>query len=70
MAKASTLPAPPDEAHLRRRRLGYLAITVLLVVIVGSAAIDALGPVAIFGVDTAEVRASGGGYVLEVRYAE
>jgi hypothetical protein len=70
VAEASTLPAPPDEQHLRRRRLGYLAITVLLVAIVGSAAVDALGRVAIFGVDTAEVRATGGGYVLEVRYAE
>jgi hypothetical protein len=69
VAEAPALPAP-DEPHLRRRRLGYLAITTMLVAIVGAAAADAFAPVALFGVDTAVVRSRGDGYELEVTYAE
>jgi len=64
-----TLPLT-GERNLRRRRRGYAVTTGLLALLMLLAAADAVEPVAIFGVDSAEARASGDGYDLTVRYAE
>lgn len=52
----------------RRRRASYTACTIAVVVVLGLAVVDGLDLVDVVGVDTAHVRASGGGYDLDVTY--
>lgn len=59
----STLPEDVPRERLRRAQHGRRAFLVVVFVFV------ALGLLGVFGVKTATVRASGGGYDLEVRYA-
>ena len=61
------LAAVPSEGRPRRSWL-HAATTAALVAIVAVACIDGLGWWDAFGVDTATVNASGGGYDLSVRY--
>jgi hypothetical protein len=58
-----------DGRHVRRaRRILYATTTSVLGAIVGLAAIDALGVIDVYGVDTAHVRAAAGDLELDVRY--
>jgi len=54
--------------RLRRRRIGYGAATAMLTAVMALGVVDAVGWLDVYGVDTARVRASGGGYELEVQY--
>jgi hypothetical protein len=53
----------------RKRRALYLCTTVVLSVLMFAALFDWLTDVAVFGVEDETVRASGGGFDLEVNYA-
>lgn len=52
----------------RRRRILYAVSTSVLAAILFVAVIDAVSPFGVYGVDTAHVRARGGGFELDVRY--
>ena len=52
----------------RRRRMLYAVTTCVLASIMLLAVIDAVLPVGVYGVETAHVRARGGGFELDVRY--
>jgi hypothetical protein len=54
--------------ELRRRRWHYGATTFVLTALMVLGVVDAFGWFDVYGVDDATVRASGGGYDLEVRY--
>lgn len=54
---------------LRKRRALYFVSTGLLSLIVALAVVEGAGVADVYGVDTAHVRAAGGGYHLDVRYA-
>jgi hypothetical protein len=72
----------PDEAHLptaddfgpepdemlRKRRLLYTVSTLVLSAVMALAVLDAFGVTQIYGVRSAEVSATGGGFRLEVQY--
>ncbi len=64
------LDEPTGQRVRGGRRLVYRITSAVLTVVVGLAVVDASGDVAIYGVESARVRASGGGYELEVRYPE
>jgi len=59
---------PESDRDLAKRRVLYAVTTTVLSVIMGLGVIDAFGWFDTYGVDTATVRAEGGGYVLEVVY--
>lgn len=59
---------PETPSRRRRRSRGYGLTTVVLSVVVGLAVVDGVGWLDVYGVDSASVRAEGGGYGLEVRY--
>ena len=50
------------------RRWVYRLTAAVLTIVVGLAVVDASGDVAIYGVESRHVRASGGGYELDVHY--
>ena len=66
----STVDGLRTEAEGRRPKRFWLhaASTAALSLLIGLAVLDGVGLVDLFGVDTTRVRASGGGYDLEVRY--
>jgi hypothetical protein len=51
-----------------RRRVGYAITSAVLALLMATAAVDAIGGVALLGVDSDEVHASGGGVDLDVTY--
>ena len=63
----STLPAETD---LGPRRLGYTLTSVCLAALLGLATVDGVTGVAVFGVDSATIHASGAGVELAVTYGE
>jgi hypothetical protein len=67
----STIEGLRSEAADRRprRHWWYTATTLVLTALVALAVVDGIGWVDAYGVDTTRVRALGGGYELEVRYA-
>jgi len=67
-AASSTLLDGP--ASLTPRRIGYALTTLLLAGLMALVAVDAVGSVAVFGVDSATVRAEGDGIELAVTYGE
>lgn len=60
--------APEPEEMLRKRRLLYLISTLALTTVMTLAVLDAFGWTRVFGVRSAEVSASGGGFQLRVQY--
>ena len=52
---------------LGKRRALYLTSTALLTLLVVLAVVEGAGVVDVYGVDTAHVRSTGGGYDLDVR---
>lgn len=59
---------PEDARNLAKRRTLYAVTTISLTAVIALGIIDALGWFDAYGVETATVRASGGGYTLEVSY--
>jgi hypothetical protein len=59
---------PDTTQTLAKRRALYATTTVVLSVIMGLGVVDALGWFDAYGVDTASVSATGGGYSLSVSY--
>ena len=57
-----------DDRRRPKRFWLHAATTLGLCVIIGLAVVDGFGLLDVYGVDTSTVRASGGGYDLEVRY--
>jgi len=68
VSPTSSSTLPDETPSLGRRRAGYTITAALLALVVGIAAADAIGAVAILGVDSRTVSANGGGVDLEVTY--
>ena len=59
---------PENDRNLAKRKSLYAATTIVLTAIMALGVVDALGWFDAYGVDTGTVRATGGGYTLEVSY--
>jgi hypothetical protein len=64
----STSTIPQASPSLGRRRLGYAITSAALALLMAASAIDAVDGVAILGVDSDQVHATGGGLDLDVTY--
>jgi hypothetical protein len=67
LSTVADLEPETDRSLIRRRGL-YGITTVVLSAIVGFGVVDAAGWLDVYGVDTGTVRATGGGYSLQVDY--
>jgi hypothetical protein len=67
---SATSTVPDGPSTVSKRRVGYTATTVFLAALLLTALVDSITPAAIFGVDTATVRARSDGLELMVRYGE
>ena len=65
---ADLLSPEVQERSIRTSRIGYALTTALLTAVIGVTAIDGIGGVHVFGVDSDTVSAAGGGYELTVTY--
>lgn len=70
LERVVSLDSPLGARTIWSRRLLYASTSTVLAGIVLLALVEALGIAPIYGVSSARVHASGGGYDLDVRYAE
>jgi hypothetical protein len=64
-----SLDEEPAGHSLSRLRARYAAATIILTALIASVVVDGLDLLDTYGVDDAHVRATAGGYELDVRYA-